>query len=80
MLYNGPHLSSWDVLSLGTFFPLGRFVLWDVLSLGTFCPWDVLSLGPYVLGRFVLGRFVCASFFYVIQALARNLSDKFNKI
>ena len=21
-------------------------------------PWDILSLGPYVLGRFVLGRFV----------------------
>ena len=43
MLENGPHLSPWDVLSLGTFCPLGRFVLWDVLS----------------LGRFVLGRFVC---------------------
>ena len=42
----------WDVLSLGTFCPLGRFVL------GTFCPWDVLSLGPYVWGRFVLGRLV----------------------
>ena len=26
MLDNGPHLSPWDVLSLGTFCPLGRFV------------------------------------------------------
>ena len=51
MLDNGPHLSLWDVLSLGTFCPLGRFV-----------PWDVLSLGPYVLGRFVLGRFVLGCF------------------
>ena len=47
----------WDVLSLGT------FCTCDVLSLGTFCPlerfvpWDVLSLGPYVLGRFCLGTF-----------------------
>ena len=48
----------WDVLSFGTFCPLGHFVSWDVLSLGTFCPWDILSLGPYVWGRFVLGRFV----------------------
>ena len=67
---------SWDVLSFGTFCPLGHFVLgtfcpWDVLSLGTFCPWDlmsedvlswdVLSLGTFCpLGCFVLGRFVCA--------------------
>ena len=29
---------------------MGRFVR------GMFCPWDVLSVG-----RFVLGRFVCAS-------------------
>ena len=38
----------WDVLSLGAFCPLGRFILgtfcpWDVLSLGTFCPWDIMS-------------------------------------
>ena len=50
---------------LGTFCPLGRFVLWDVLSLGrfvpgTFCPlgrfvpWDVLSLGTFCLGTFCL--------------------------
>ena len=38
----------WDVLSLGTFCPLGRFVSWDILSLGTFCPWDILSLGRFV--------------------------------
>ena len=31
------------------------------MSLGTFCPWDVLSLGRFVLGRFDLERFVCAS-------------------
>ena len=71
MLDNGPHLSPWDVLSLGTFCPwdvlsLGRFVPWDVLSLGRFVPWNVLSLGRLVLGRFVLGRFVCASLTYVI--------------
>ena len=51
MLYNGPHLSPWDFLSLGTFCPLGRFVPWDVLPLGTFCP-----LGCFVsLGHFVPG-------------------------
>ena len=66
MLENGPNLSPWDVLSLGTLCPLGPFVsgtfcLWDVLSLGTFCPWDVLSWKVWSLGRFVLGRFVCAS-------------------
>ena len=33
-----------------------RFVPWDVLSLGLFV------LGRFVLGRLVLGRFVCASF------------------
>ena len=53
-----------DVLSLGTFSPLGRFVLRDVLSLGTLCTWDVMSLGRFVpwdvlsLGRLVLGRFI----------------------
>ena len=73
MLDNGPHLSPWDVLSLGMFCP------WDVLSNGTFCPmvcfvpgtfcpmgrfvpWYVLSLG-----RLVLGRFVCASFLAVVD-------------
>ena len=51
------------ICPLGTFCPLGRFVLWDVLSLGTFCPWDVMSLIRYVpwdvlsLGRFVPGTF-----------------------
>ena len=39
----------YDVLSLKTFSPLGPLVL------GTFNPWDILSLGPYVLGRFVPG-------------------------
>ena len=53
MLDNGPHLSPWDVLSLGTFVPwyvlsLERFVPWDVLSLGTFCPWDVLYVHPLI--------------------------------
>ena len=66
----GPHMR------LGTFCPLGHFVLWDVLavghlSLGRFVPWDVvpwdfLPLGHFVLGcfqlrRFVLGHFLCAS-------------------
>ena len=35
-----------------TFCPLGRFIF------ETFGPWDVVSLGPYVLGRFFLGHFV----------------------
>ena len=59
ILKNGPYLSLWDVLSLGTFCPLGRFVP------GTFCPQDALSLGTFCpSGRFVLwdicplGRFV----------------------
>ena len=48
MLDYGPHLSPWDVLSLG------RFVPWKVLSLGTFCPWDVLTLRTFCpLVRFV---------------------------
>ena len=45
----------WDVFSPGTLCPQGHFVS------GTFCPWNVLSLGRFVLGHFVLGRFVCAS-------------------
>ena len=56
---NGPYLSAWNVLSLGTYVP------WDVLSLGTFCLWtfclwDVLSLGRcFVPGTFCpLWRFV----------------------
>ena len=67
MLDNGPHLFPWDVLSLRTFCPLGRFVpgmfcpLWRFVP-GTFCPWNVLSLGRFVLGHFVLGRFVLGSF------------------
>ena len=56
MLDNGPHLSLWDVLSLGSFCPLGHFVS------GTFCLWDVLSLGTFLsVGRFVLRSFVFAS-------------------
>ena len=52
MLYNGPHLSPWDVLSHGTLCPLRRFVL------GSFRPWNVLSLGTLCpLRRFVLGSF-----------------------
>ena len=70
----GPHLSPLDVLSLGTFCPLGRFVFWDVLSLGTFCPlgcfvlgtlcpWDVLSLGTFCPWDVLsLGRFVLGRF------------------
>ena len=27
-----------------------------------FVPWDVFSLGRFVLGCFILGRFVCASY------------------
>ena len=42
MLDNGPHLSPRDILSLGTFWPLVRFVL------GRFV-W-----GHFVWGRFVL--------------------------
>ena len=42
MLDNGPHLSPRDILSLGTFWPLVRFVL------GRFV-W-----GRFVWGRFVL--------------------------
>ena len=50
--------SMWDVLSLGTFCLLGRFVPWDVKSLGHFVPWDVLSLGTFCpLGSFVFGTF-----------------------
>ena len=77
MLDNGPHLSPWDVLSLGRFVS-GTFCLWDVLSLGTFCPLGCFVLGTFCplgrfvpgtfspwdvlsLGRFVLGRFECAS-------------------
>ena len=62
-------LSPWDVLSLGTFCPLGRFVPWDILSLGTFGPlgsfvlWDILSLGRYVPGTLCpLGRFIPGTF------------------
>ena len=70
---NGSEFFPWDVLSFGTFCPLGHFVSWDVLSLGTFCPWDILSLGTFCpwdlmsedvlswnvlsLGTFCLGMF-----------------------
>ena len=53
----------WDVLSFGTFCPLGRFVpgmfcpwdlmSWDVLSWDVLS-WDVLSLGTFSLGTFCL--------------------------
>jgi hypothetical protein len=46
----------WDVLRLGTFCGLGRF------GVGTFCSWDVLELGPFVLGHFVVGHFVLGRF------------------
>ena len=74
MLDNGPHLFPWDVLSLGTFCPFGRFVPWDVLSLGCFVPWYAFTMGCFVpwdvlsLGRLVpwdalsLGRFVLGHF------------------
>ena len=55
MLDKEPHFSPWDVLSLGTFCPLGRFVR------GTFCP-----LGRFVRGTFCpLGRFVPWDVLYV---------------
>ena len=43
---------AWNVLSLGTFCPLLRFVPWgvlsfDVLSVGHFIPWDVLSFDVF---------------------------------
>ena len=45
---------------MASFVPLGRFVPWDVLSLGPYVLGRFV-LGRFVLGRFVLGRFVCAS-------------------
>ena len=55
----------WNVLSLGTFCPLGRFVplvhfVWGTFCpLGRFVPYDVLSVGHFVQGTFCpLGRFV----------------------
>ena len=55
---------------------VGHFVRCDVLSLGhfvpgTFCPWDVLSLGSFVLGRFILGRFVLGRFVLGHSVLGR---------
>ena len=60
-------------IEMKNFFPLGRFVSWDVLSLGTFCPsdilslgrfvsWDVLSLGHFVPGTLSLGTFCLGTF------------------
>ncbi len=48
---------AWDVLDfglfrVGTFWGLGRLVA------GTLWGWDVLGLGPYVLGCFVCGTFL----------------------
>ena len=74
MLDNGPHLSRgtfgplgrfvpWDILSHGTFCPLGHFVRGTFCPSGRFVQWDVLSVGRFVFGCFVLGRFVCASIF-----------------
>ena len=57
------HFVPLDVLSKGTFSPLGRLVPWDVLSLGTFgplgrfVPWEVFSMGRFVPGTFGLGTF-----------------------
>ena len=50
MLDNGPHLSSWDVLSLGCLFP------------GMFCPQGRFLRGTFCLGTFCLGTFcMCIS-------------------
>ena len=77
MLYNGPHLSPWDVLSHGTLCPLRRFVLgsfrpwnnvpWDVFSLGmlvpgTFCPWNNVPWDVLSLGMLVPGTFCLGTF------------------
>ena len=74
MLDNGPLLTSWNVLSLGTLCPLGRFVR------GMFVPWFVLSVGCFVLERFVLGHFVCASIqiFSILSLLCLKLKSRFN--
>ena len=59
-----------------TFCPLRRFVL------QTFCPWDILSLGPYVWGPYVpgtfchLGRFVIWDVLYAHRTV--YLSSNFN--
>ncbi len=54
-----------------TFWDLGRF------AAGTLCGWDVLGLGPYVMGRFVfgtfLGRFVGAPLNAYSQKTCENL-------
>ena len=65
MLYNGPHLSPWDVLSHGTLCPLRRFVLGSFRPWNN-VPWDVLSLGMLVPGTFCLGT-CCATFCMCIQ-------------
>ena len=82
MLENGPNLSPWDVLSLGTLCPLGPFVsgtfcLWDVLSLGTCCPWDVLSWKVWSLGCLSLGRFVPGTFCMCIKNLNHMLEKQY---
>ena len=67
-----------DVLSVWSFYPLGRHVLGtscplDVMSDGTLCllgrfvlwtscPVDVLSVGRHVRGRYVCGRLVGGHF------------------
>ena len=80
MLDNGPHLSPWDVLSLGMFCPLGRFFTWDVLFPGTFCllgrfvPWDILSHGTFcTLGRFVPWDVLSLETFFPWDVLSRDV-------
>ena len=61
------HFVPWDLLSLETFCPLGRFVPGTFCPLGPFVPGDILSFGHFVpgtfcplgrLGPYVLGRFI----------------------
>ena len=60
-----------DILSNGTFCPMGRFVPGTFCPLGSFVPGTLqyvlgrFVLGRFVLGRFVLGRFVCAPNIFV---------------
>ena len=72
MLDNGPHLSPWDVLSLGRFVS-GTFCPCDALSIGTFCPWGCFVLGTFSpldvlsVGHFVPGTFCPWDVLYVHQ-------------
>ena len=47
---------------LGTFCPLGRFVLWGVLSLGRFVSGTFCPLGRFVLGTLCLRTFCLGTF------------------